>query len=169
MNYIKKFNNIKAFIFDLDGVLTNSHVFLNNGILTRLTNTKDGFAMKFAIQQGFPIGIITGSKDKSIIKRFKNLNINDIYLNSNIKIKDYHNFLSKYDFINEDILYMGDDLPDYEVMLQVGIATCPIDAVSDILSISDYVSPLKGGHGCVRDVIEQTLKVQSKWVNLFVK
>lgn len=169
MNYIKKFNQIKAFIFDVDGVLTNNKVCIQNGFVTRLTNIKDGFAIKFAIKKGFPIGIITGSKDISIIERLQDLNIIDIYLNSHSKIRDYQNFLSKYNFTNEDILYMGDDLPDYSIMTCVGMSTCPIDAVSEIISIVDYVSPFKGGEGCVRDVIEKTLKVQSKWVKISFK
>lgn len=166
MNYIEKFNKIKAFIFDLDGVLTNNKIFINNGCITRSNNIKDGFAIKFAIKKGFPIGVITGCKDTNIIERFQDLNINDIYLNSNIKIKDYQNFLLKYNLLDEDILYMGDDLPDYEVMRQVGFSTCPIDSCSEILSIADYISPFKGGYGCVRDVIRQTLKAQSKWINI---
>lgn len=166
MNYKIKLTYIKAFIFDVDGVLTDGKLCFKNGATSRSMNTKDGFALQFAIQKGFLIGVITGGKDISIIERFKELSINDIYLNSHNKIQDYKHFLTKYNFLREEeILYMGDDLPDYEVMTRVGVASCPLDSCQEIRFISDYVSHFKGGEGCVRDVIEQTLKVQLKWFN----
>lgn len=164
-NYKIKLNNIQAFIFDVDGVLTDGKILLKDKIISRFMSIKDGFAMQFAIKKGFKIAIITGGKDISITYRFNTLNITDIYLNSFNKIQDYNNFLKKYHLTDKEILYMGDDLPDYEVMTRAGVSTCPIDSCSEILSIADYISPFKGGNGCVRDIIEQTLKVQLKWFN----
>lgn len=166
MNYKEKLNFIKAFVFDVDGVLTDGKILLKDGTMSRSMNTKDGFAMQFAVKQGFPICIITGGRDESVVERFKGLNITDIYLNSHHKIEDYEDFKSKYQFNDEDILYVGDDLPDYEVMTKVGVAACPCDACWEIKTIASYVSPIKGGNGCVRDVIEQTLKVQGKWFKI---
>lgn len=166
MNYKEKLNFIKAFVFDVDGVLTDGKILLKDGTMSRSMNTKDGFAMQFAVKQGFPICIITGGRDESVAERFKGLNITDIYLNSHNKIEDYEDFKCKYQFNDEDILYVGDDIPDYEVMTKVGVAACPFDACPEIKSIATYVSPIKGGNGCVRDVIEQTLKVQEKWFKI---
>lgn len=163
MNYKIKLNFIKAFIFDVDGVLTDGKIFLKDGSMYRSMNIKDGIAIKLAIKKGYIIGIITGGKDTSVAERLKKLNIKDIYLNSYNKIKDYKKFIKKYNLKNKEILYMGDDFPDYEIMVNVGVATCPLDSCSEIRLISDYISNFKGGEGCVRDVIEQTLKVQSKW------
>lgn len=168
MNYKTKLKYIKAFIFDVDGVLTDGKVLLQEGIMNRSMNTKDGFAIKYAVEKKFQIGIITGGKDSFVVDRFREINITDIYLNSRNKIEDYKSFLNKHNFQNTEILYMGDDLPDYEVMTHVGVATCPIDSCQEIRSISDYISPFKGGEGCVRDVIEQTLKVQLMWFNFDV-
>ncbi|MCB9202507.1 MAG: HAD hydrolase family protein [Flavobacteriales bacterium] len=166
INYKEKLNNIKAFIFDVDGVLTDGKILLKDGTMSRSMNTKDGFAMQFAVKKGFPICIITGGKDDSVAERFKGLQITDIYLNSHNKIEDYEDFKYKYGFKDEELLYMGDDIPDYEVMTICGVSACPHDACQEIKSITDYVSPFKGGEGCVRDVIEQTLKVQSRWFNI---
>jgi len=166
MNYKEKLNHIKAFIFDVDGVLTDGKILLKDGTMSRSMNTKDGFAMQFAVKNGYQIAIITGGKDSSVAERFKGLNITDIYLNSHNKIEDYDDFKHKYGLNDSEILYMGDDIPDFEVMTKVGVSACPLDSCSEIKSISQYVSPLKGGDGCVRDVIEQTLKVQGKWFSL---
>ena len=163
MNYKIKLNFIKAFIFDVDGVLTDGKILLKKNVMCRSMNTKDGIAIRFAIKQGFLVGIITGGKDSSVAKRLKSLDIKDVYLNSHNKIIDYKHFIKKYNLKNEQILYMGDDLPDYEVMIRVGVSSCPLDSSPEIRIISDYISNFKGGEGCVRDIIEQTLKVQSKW------
>jgi 3-deoxy-D-manno-octulosonate 8-phosphate phosphatase (KDO 8-P phosphatase) len=164
-NYKSKLNDITTFIFDVDGVLTDGSVILMpDGSLTRIMNTRDGYAMKLALDKGYKIAIITGGRDKQIKERLSLLGIKDIYLGISDKIEVYHEFLLTYDLKNEEILYMGDDVPDYEVLKEVGLSSCPHDAVNDIREIVSYVSPVNGGKGCVRDVIEQTLKAQGKWV-----
>jgi 3-deoxy-D-manno-octulosonate 8-phosphate phosphatase (KDO 8-P phosphatase) len=163
-NFKSKLNNISTFIFDVDGVLTDGNVILMpDGSLTRIMNTRDGYAMKLAIDKGYRIAIITGGKDKQIKERLSLLGIQDIFLGISNKLDVYQEFLLSYDIKNEEILYMGDDMPDYEVLKEVGLSSCPHDAVSDIRQIVDYISPFWGGKGCVRDVIEQTLKAQGKW------
>lgn len=155
---------ITTFMFDVDGVLTNSLVHISsNGELTRLMNTKDGYAMKTAIMQGFNICIISGGKNEGVKKRLEALGIKDIYLGAHSKVELFEDYISKNNIKPEEILYMGDDIPDYPVMKLVGLATCPKDAVTEIQKISNYISQKKGGTGCVRDVIEQVLKVQDKW------
>jgi 3-deoxy-D-manno-octulosonate 8-phosphate phosphatase (KDO 8-P phosphatase) len=156
--------NVKAFIFDVDGVMSGSHVFLHpSGDMMRSMNTKDGFALGKAVKLGYPIGIISGAASESIRMRFNNLGITDVYLKSYEKIHDFHDFCSKYQLNPSEILYMGDDLPDLEVMQLIGLPVCPADAAEEIKSICLYISDKKGGDGCVRDVIEQVLRSQQKW------
>lgn len=155
---------INTFIFDVDGVLTNGLIHISsNGELTRLMNTKDGYAMKTAIMRGFNICIISGGQNEGVKKRLEGLGIGDIYLGARSKTELFEDYITKKNIKPEEVLYMGDDIPDYPVMKLVGLATCPKDAVSEIQQISHYISQRKGGLGCVRDVIEQVLKVQGKW------
>jgi len=161
----EELHKVKAFAFDVDGVLSCSIVQLNtDGELLRTMNSKDGYAIQYAIKRGFPIAIITGGNTASVYKRFANLGVVDIYLSSHNKMPDFQNFIQKHNLSPEDILYMGDDLPDYNVMKICGVPTCPYDAGEEIRAISKYVSDRKGGEGCVRDVIEQTLRVQGLWM-----
>jgi len=156
--------SIKAFAFDVDGVLAKPEVILNEqGELMRTMNTKDGFALMMAIKNNFPIAIISGGKSPAVRQRFLNLGISDVYLNSSAKVKDLMDFMSKYNLKAEEILFMGDDLPDYSVMKFVGFPTCPADAVPEIQNLSVYISPISGGNGCVRDVVEQVLRAQGRW------
>jgi 3-deoxy-D-manno-octulosonate 8-phosphate phosphatase (KDO 8-P phosphatase) len=120
--------------------------------------------LQYAIRKGYPIGIITGGNSEVVETRFRNLGITDIYLRSRNKQEDMKDFLSKHELKLENILYMGDDLPDYRVMQKVGFPTCPADAVEEIKSISIYISDKPGGEGCVRDVIEQVLRLQGRWM-----
>lgn len=155
---------ITTFMFDVDGVLTNGMIHISStGELTRLMNTKDGFALKTAVEKGFNICIISGGANEGVRKRLEGLGIQDIYLGAHHKVEFFEEYIAKRAIKPEQILYMGDDLPDYPVMKLVGLATCPKDAVAEIQNISHYVSQKKGGLGCVRDVIEQVLKVQGKW------
>jgi len=166
MEYIKEaFTHIKAFIFDVDGVLGSDKVLLtSDGEMLRTMNIKDGFAMQYAIRKGYKIAIITGGNSASIKTRFENLGITDIYLRSNEKIENYLDFIKKYGIKDEEVLYMGDDLPDYVVMQRVGVSACPITAVDEVKSISKYISPKEGGNGAVRDILEQVLKAQGRWM-----
>jgi 3-deoxy-D-manno-octulosonate 8-phosphate phosphatase (KDO 8-P phosphatase) len=155
---------ITTFMFDVDGVLTNGLIHISStGELTRLMNTKDGFALKTAVEAGFNVCIISGGSNEGVRKRLEDLGIKDIYLGALNKVQLFEEYLNKRKINPKEILYMGDDIPDYQIMKLVGLATCPKDAVSEIQGISQYISQKKGGLGCVRDVIEQVLKVQGKW------
>ncbi|MFO7934402.1 MAG: HAD hydrolase family protein [Bacteroidales bacterium] len=165
-NFKEGLRRVKAFIFDVDGVLSSSRIFLHSdGDLMRTMNTKDGYALQHAARRGYPVAIITGARSESIPLRFKRLGITDVYLSSSDKMMDFQDFLQNYDFEPGDILYMGDDLPDHEVMKKAGIACCPADAVEEIKSVAHYISPHNGGEGCVRDVIEQVLRLQGRWMD----
>lgn len=169
INYKEKLNHISAFVFDVDGVMTDGSIILINNEMIRNMNTKDGFALQFAVKKGYKIAVITGGKDASVVSRLNYLGITDIYLDSKDKWDDLEDFLYKYGLKPHEVLYMGDDLPDYEVMNQVGIGAAPKDACPEILSIADYISPTKGGKGCVRDVVEQVLRVKGDWDYLETK
>lgn len=156
---------ITTFIFDVDGVLTNGKVLITSqGEMYREMDTKDGYALKCALLQGYKICIISGGTNEGVRNRLKALGIYDIYLGAHHKQEPYQDLLDSYNLSPDEILYMGDDVPDIEVMKQVALGTCPADAVIDVKNMADYVSPKKGGEGCVRDIIEQTLRVQGKWL-----
>lgn len=158
--------NVKAFIFDVDGVLSLDTSPINEeGEPMRTTNLKDGFALRNAIINGYPIAIITGSRNQAVKKRYEKLGIEYIYLGIQNKEECFLGFIEETKLNPDQIMYMGDDLPDYQVMTKVGIPTCPSDAVSEIKAISKYISDRKGGCGCVRDVVEQVLRAQGKWIN----
>jgi 3-deoxy-D-manno-octulosonate 8-phosphate phosphatase (KDO 8-P phosphatase) len=159
---------VKAFAFDVDGVFTNGSVMLHpGGEFIRMMNIKDGFAVQHAVKMGYPIAIITGGYSKMVKKRFSVLGVKDVYMKSANKIKAFDAFLDRYHLEPADILYMGDDLPDYEVMRKAGFPACPADAAEEIRQISLYASHKKGGEGCVRDIIEQVLRLHGKWMNDF--
>jgi len=160
----EKLQHIKGFIFDVDGVLSMDVSPLDsNGDPMRTSNVKDGFALRYALQNGFQVAIITGANTLSVKLRHQKLGIEHIYLNSFNKTECLNDFLSKTGLKKEEILYMGDDLVDFSIMKEVGVPTCPLDAVSEIKTISLYISDKEGGRGCVRDVIEQTMRSQQKW------
>ncbi len=164
-NYKQLLNNVKAFVFDVDGIFSNNVLLHSSGEMLRSMNIKDGFAVQYAVKMGYSIAIITGGNSDSVRIRFENLGIKDIYMKSSNKIIDFEHFLAKNNLKPNEILYMGDDLPDYPIMQKVGVPACPADAVEEIQSISLYISHKTGGEGCVRDVIEQTLRVQDKWMH----
>ena len=163
-NYKTLLPNIKTFIFDVDGVLTDGKILITNeGELLRSFDTKDGYAMKCALVQGYKIVIITGGRNQGVEDRFKELGVFDIYMGAHHKIDAYQDLMDNYDLDPETILYVGDDIPDIPVMEKVGLGCCPSDAVSDVKAMANYVSHKKGGEGCVREIIEQVLRVQGKW------
>lgn len=163
-----KLQNIKAFVFDVDGVFTNGAVMLHpGGEFIRMMNIKDGYAVQHAVKMGYPMAIITGGFSKMVQKRFKILGVKDIYMRCSSKLKVFESFLIKHQLSAEEILYMGDDIPDFEIMKKVGFPACPADAADEIKQISVYISHKNGGEGCVRDVIEQVLRLQGKWMNDF--
>lgn len=156
---------IKALVFDVDGVLSAETIQMNDeGVLMRSLNTKDGYALRLAATEGLHVAIITGAHEEAIRRRYEGIDIYDVFLASSVKTESLRKLLDKYDLSPEEVLYMGDDIPDYEVMKQVGVPCCPRDAAPEIRDISLYVSHRNGGQGCVRDVIEQVLKAQGKWM-----
>ena len=164
-SYKEFLSQVTTFIFDVDGVLTDGSIQIStNGELLRTMNIKDGFAMKHAREQGYTICIISGGKNEGVRHRLKGLGITDIYLGCPDKVEQMEEFFDIYEISPENVLYMGDDLPDLYPMKKVGLPCCPQDAASEIKEISKYVSHKKGGKGCVRDVIEQVMKVQGKWI-----
>lgn len=155
---------ITTFVFDVDGVLTDGTVTIfPNGDLIRKMNAKDGYALRTAVDLGYNVCIITGGTNAAIKSRLGGLGITDIYLGADNKTDQLGEYLEINNISAENVLYMGDDIPDYPPMKLVGLPTCPKDAVPEIQNISKYISQKKGGKGCVRDVIEQVLKVQDKW------
>jgi len=164
-NFKEDLARVKAFIFDVDGVYSSAKILLHpSGELMRTMNIKDGYATQYAVRKAYPLAIITGGTSESIRHRFKNLGVKDVYLGSSDKRVEYLHFKEKYHLKPEEILYMGDDLPDLQVMKQIGFPTCPADAVEEIKASSVYISDKNGGEGCVRDVIEQVLRLQSRWL-----
>lgn len=163
-NFKTKLTRVNTFIFDVDGVLTDGSVtLLPDGEQARTMNIKDGYALQLAVKKGYKVAIISGGKSELVRKRLNGLGITDVYLGINDKIDSYKELIEIYNINPDTILYMGDDMPDYEVMKRVGVATCPNDAAQEIKDICIYISQKPGGKGAVRDVIEQVLKVQGKW------
>lgn len=156
---------IKAVIFDVDGVLSTETITLHpTGEPLRTVNIKDGYAIQLAQKLGLRVVILTGGTTESVRLRYERLGVEDIYMGCAVKIKTYNEFIDKYGLHDDEILYMGDDIPDYEIMSRVGCPVCPSDACPDIKDISLYVSEKRGGCGCGRDVIEQVLRAQGKWL-----
>jgi 3-deoxy-D-manno-octulosonate 8-phosphate phosphatase (KDO 8-P phosphatase) len=158
-------NKIKAIIFDIDGVLSSETITLSSeGEPLRTVNIKDGYAIQLAIKLGLRIVILTGANTKAVLKRYEGLGVEDVYTGCAVKIETYNFLVEKYGWKDEEVMYMGDDIPDLEIMRRVGCPVCPKDACPEIKEVSIYVSDRIGGHGCGRDVIEQTLRAQGKWV-----
>lgn len=163
-SYKEIMNDITTFIFDIDGVLTDSSVHITEtGEMLRIMNIRDGFAMKAALESGYNVCIISGGKNEGVRIRLRNLGITDIHLGTPDKVETFNEYIELYGIKPETVLYMGDDIPDYHVMQLVGLPTCPQDASPEIKAISTYISHKNGGKGAVRDVIEQVMKVQGKW------
>lgn len=156
---------IRAIVFDLDGVLSKSTISLGmDGTPLRTVNIKDGYAIQLAVKMGLNIAIISGCRIDAVRKRYEGLGMTDVYLGAAVKIKVYEEFLAKHDLKEDEVMFMGDDIPDLEVMRRVGCPVCPKDACNEVKEVSIYVSNYEGGCGCGRDVIEQTLKAQGKWL-----
>ena len=156
---------IRAIVFDLDGVLSSSTIALDlEGTPLRTVNIKDGYAIQLAMKMGLRIAIISGCRIEAVRMRYEGLGMEDIYLGAAVKIKTYEEFKAKYGYDDEEVMFMGDDIPDLEVMRRVGCPVCPKDACHEVREASIYVSDRNGGEGCGRDVIEQTLRAQGKWL-----
>ena len=163
-SYKEYLEHITTFIFDVDGVLTDGSVIVTtNGDMLRSMSVKDGYAIKMAVTKGYNIAIISGGTNEGVRLRLEGLGVTDIYLGAHNKIEQLNEYFNKKGIKRENVLFMGDDVPDYPAMKTIGLPCCPQDAVPEIKAISKYVSHKKGGKGAARDVIEQVLKVQGKW------
>ncbi|MFC6098576.1 KdsC family phosphatase [Olivibacter domesticus] len=159
-----KLKRVKAFILDVDGVLTNGEVLVTEqGEQLRSFNIRDGYALQLAVKKGFSIAVITGGRSEGVRLRLEGLGIIDTFMGIQDKITCFNKWLNEQQFQAGDVLYMGDDIPDLTIMREVGIAACPNDAVEEIKAVSHYISSKDGGKGAVRDVIEKVLKLQNKW------
>ncbi|SHI53057.1 3-deoxy-D-manno-octulosonate 8-phosphate phosphatase (KDO 8-P phosphatase) [Mesonia phycicola] len=165
-NYKEILNDITTFVFDVDGVLTNGTVLVSSeGELLRSMNIKDGYALKKAVKTGYHVCIISGGKNEGVRKRLSGLGINNIFLGVEDKVECLNTFFNNHQIKAENVAYMGDDIPDIFPMKLIGLPTCPQDAVPEIKAISKYISHKNGGEGAGRDLIEQVMKVQGKWIN----
>ena len=161
-----RFSKIRAFAFDVDGVLTDGGILADlNGELYRVFDSKDGMAIRMAVMKGFHLAIITGGRSESIRQRFESCGIKpeDVYLRSRAKIEDFEDFCQRHDLEPDEVMYFGDDLPDIPVMVACGCGVCPSDAVDEVKEIAGFISTQPGGKGCAREVIQTVLKEQGKW------
>lgn len=166
LNFKEILKKAEALIFNIDGVLSSCNVQIaENGNLIRSTNVKDGYALKYAIKKGLKVIIISGGLNESVKLRYESLGIDDVIIGSKRKTDDFAKMIEKHNLKPENIIYMGDDIPDFEVMKLVGIPCCPADAADEIKEISLFVSQKKGGEGCVRDITEQVLRAKEVWMD----
>jgi len=163
-SYKQRLATITTLIFDVDGVFTDGMVtVMPDGQLLRRLSSKDSYALQYAIKKGMRVAIITGSNSMVVADSLRHLGVRHVFLESKNKLAVYEKYIGDQGISDEEILYMGDDIPDYAVLSRVGVSTCPADASQEVKSICQYVSHKKGGNGCVRDVIEQTLRAKDKW------
>lgn len=165
ISYKERLPKVTTFIFDVDGVLTNSDVMLYNGSVIRTLNSKDGYAIQYAVRKGYTVLIITGGNSTDVKERLEGLGVQHVALRSANKLAVYTTLKQEYGFQDEHVLYMGDDIPDIPVLKVVGVSTCPQDAAPEVKAVCHYQSPLIGGKACARDVIEQVMRVQGTWLN----
>jgi 3-deoxy-D-manno-octulosonate 8-phosphate phosphatase (KDO 8-P phosphatase) len=165
-NFKEDLAKVKAFVFDIDGVLSQQTTQLGTfGNPSRSVNFRDGYAIQLAVKKGYCVAVISGGQSKEYRKRLHSLGVKDVYLKSRNKIDNFNILLKKYNIDRSEVLYMGDDIPDYGVMKVTGIPVCPSDADSEIKQIAACISDKKGGEGCVRDVIEQVLRLHNNWMD----
>ena len=164
LSYKERLNPISTFIFDVDGVFTDGKVYLINDEIVRAVNAKDGYAVQYAVKMGYKIFCITGGSSPEVKRRLMGLGVHDVYLAAHNKLERYEQTKKEYNLTDTEIAYMGDDIPDIPVLRVAGLSACPQDAVSDVKASVHYQSPFLGGKTCVRDLIEQTLRCQNKWL-----
>lgn len=163
INYELK--KIKAIVFDVDGVLSLNTIAMDSeGVPVRTMNIKDGYAIQLAVKLGLKIALMTGGRNEEIRKRYAYLGVQDVFLNCKVKLNTWDTYLKENNLQPEEIIYVGDDIPDYEIMQRAGCPCCPKDACADIKAISTYISDCNGGMGVARDIIEQVLRAQGKWL-----
>lgn len=164
MNLFEIFRSVTTLVFDVDGVLTDGTLtILPGGVMARKMNVKDGYALQLAVKRGYNVVIISGGNSEEVEERLNKLGVTQVFMKITDKVTVLRNFLEERNITWKEVLYMGDDIPDLTVMEKVGIACCPLDAVQEIKDISAYISPLNGGYGCGRDVIEKVLKLRGHW------
>ncbi|SEA55310.1 3-deoxy-D-manno-octulosonate 8-phosphate phosphatase (KDO 8-P phosphatase) [Arachidicoccus rhizosphaerae] len=170
MNALELFKQVKAFVFDIDGVMTDNSILLlpdfnidGKIVMARTMSVRDGYAIQLAVKLGYPVAVISGGKDTGAGKRLHDLGVKHVFMDVKDKVACFQAFINDFGLDPAGVLFMGDDIPDYELMQLVGIKTCPADACNEIKALAAYLSPVKGGAGCVRDVIEKTLKLQNNW------
>lgn len=158
--------HIRAFVFDIDGVLSPNTVPIDtNGAPARMANVKDGYAIQLAVRRGYRIAIISGADTEIVRLRFKLLGVNDIYLRASHKLEILRQWMSDNSLQPNEVVYIGDDLPDIECMRHVGLSVAPADAASDVKDVARYISPCNGGYGVARDVIEEVMRAQHIWLH----
>lgn len=163
---LHKLKNITTFIFDVDGVLTDGSVFVTeSGDQCRTFNTKDGYALQLAVKCGYNVCVITGGRSEGVKHRLNSLGITDVFLGAHIKLDIFKQYIATNLVKPANVLYMGDDIPDIDIMKVIGLPTCPTDSAEEVKAVSQYISPALGGKGCVRDVIEKVMKIQGKWMS----
>lgn len=164
MNVLELFKPITTFVLDVDGVLTDGSVLvMPNAVMVRRMNIKDGYALQLAIKKNYRVLIISGGESVEVRERLNRLGVFDVFMKVSDKAEVLHQYMIQHQIQHEHILYMGDDIPDLEVLKIVGLPCCPSDAVQEVKAIAKYISPLLGGEGCVRDVIEKTMKLNNDW------
>ena len=164
MNVLELFKDISTFVFDVDGVLTDGSVLLlDNGLQARTMNVKDGLALQMALKNGYKVIIISGGSSEPVIRRLQYLGLDEVHLGLKDKLKFFEGLREQYKLNWNEILYMGDDLPDLPMLEKVGLSCCPKDAVQEVQAASKYISSVAGGKGAVRDVIEKVLKLNNHW------
>jgi len=165
-NFKEELRGVKAFVFDIDGVLSTQTIALSSwGVPMRTVNLRDGYAIQLAVKKGYRVGVISGANSKEYIKRLRTLGVTDIFLNSRTKSESMKELAARWNVDLKNVLYMGDDIPDFNVMKMVGLPACPADADSEIKQVAVYISDKRGGEGCVRDVIEQALRLHKNWMD----
>jgi len=164
LNFKQRLNKITTIMFDVDGVMTDGKVLvMESGEMVRNMNSKDGYALNLAIKKGYRVVVITGGNNLAIKNALGRNGVTDVFIREHDKLACYNDYIALHNLNAEEIVFMGDDLPDHEIMSRVGLAVCPNDAAAEIKEICQYISPKNGGEGCVRDIIEQVLRVQGNW------
>ncbi|MFZ9754515.1 MAG: KdsC family phosphatase [Bacteroidia bacterium] len=165
-NIFEQLAGIRAFVFDIDGVLTAGQVLVTEeGHQLRSVNIKDGYALQHAVKLGYHVAVISGGRSQGMQHRFQGLGLSDIHLGQSHKVEAYEAFKAKHGLSDAQIAYMGDDMPDLPLLERVGLPCCPADACTDVLEAATYISPIAGGYGCARELIERTLKIQGTWLS----
>ena len=165
MNVLSLFTAISTFVFDVDGVLTDGNlIILPGGVMARRMNIKDGYALQLAVKKNYKVVVISGGNSEEVKERLNLLGIKDVFMRVTNKKKCLDDYLTLNNITHENVLFMGDDMPDYEVMQSVALACCPADAAHEIKEICQYISPKNGGQGCARDVIEKVMTLHNAWL-----